>query len=237
MTWDVTARPWPAATWSLVETFVVFFVPFGLVLYLDVIVAGILGLRNGPLTSLLLTGGQEAFMFFGVLWWMRATGNGGIERMGLRRGQFSAGDVGVGVGMGIVLLVTSVIITLITRSIVISVTGHTPRSSSNFDRYLPGNWIYVGAVMAVLVAPIAEEFLFRGFLFQGLRRRWSFWPAALVSATLFAILHQQAIRLPELIVAGVILAWVYESRRTLTASILTHFTLNLIAVGITIASR
>lgn len=233
---DIALRPWPAATWSLAETAVVFFMPFGLVLYLNVVLAGIIGLPDGPATVLLLTLAQEAALVLPVLWWMRVTGNGGIERMGLRPGQFFARDIWSGFAMGIGLVFVSGIVTAIMVSIVHAVTGHTP-GVSGLDRTFPGHWLYPGAVLAVLVAPLCEEFLFRGFLFQGLRRRWSFWPAALVSGALFAILHGEAIRLPALTEAGVILASAYERRRTLVASITTHLTLNVIAVAVTLAFR
>lgn len=233
---DVALRPWPAASWSLVETAVVFLMPFGLVLYLNVLLGGVVGLRDGPATVLFLTLAQEVALVAPVLWWMRLTGNGGIERMGLRRGQFLARDIWSGFGMGVVLVFASAIVTAITISIVSAVTGRTPKVSG-LDRTFPGHWLYPGAVIAVLAAPICEEFLFRGFLFQGLRRRWSFWPAALVSGVLFAILHGAAIRLPALIVAGVILASAYERRRTLAASITAHLTLNVIAVAATLAFR
>jgi membrane protease YdiL (CAAX protease family) len=49
-----------------------------------------------------------------------------------------------------------------------------------------------GSVLAadVVLGPFAEEVLFRGLLFVGLRRiGWSFWPAATVSSVLFGVAH------------------------------------------------
>ncbi|WP_164009497.1 CPBP family intramembrane glutamic endopeptidase [Pyxidicoccus trucidator] len=47
------------------------------------------------------------------------------------------------------------------------------------------------AIMVAMMAPLAEEVLFRGFLFGQLRRRarWSFWGAALVGLVPFALGH------------------------------------------------
>jgi len=236
MSRDVTLRPFPMATWSLLETAIVFLVPFGLVLYLGVIVGRIFGWGSGPASSTLLTATQELLFVAPVLWWMHATGNGGIEKMGLRRGQWTWRDVGAGVGTGVGLFFATGFVAYLTRAIVIAITGHTPEATS-LDRYFPGRWIYPGAAVAVVLAPICEEFLFRGFLFQGLRRKWAFWPAALASGGLFAILHGQAIRLPALTLAGVLLASLYEHRRTLVAPIAAHLTLNLIAVLLLFAVR
>ncbi|MEO6704062.1 MAG: CPBP family intramembrane glutamic endopeptidase [Jatrophihabitantaceae bacterium] len=44
-------------------------------------------------------------------------------------------------------------------------------------------------VVAVLIAPPIEELIFRGLLLRTLMRRTSFWPAALISTTCFAVLH------------------------------------------------
>jgi len=44
-------------------------------------------------------------------------------------------------------------------------------------------------VMAVIFAPIAEEFLFRGLLYRALDREWGGWRAILGSAAFFAIYH------------------------------------------------
>lgn len=41
----------------------------------------------------------------------------------------------------------------------------------------------------VVCAPVAEEVLFRGFLFANLRKRWSFWGATLATSLLFGGAH------------------------------------------------
>lgn len=40
-----------------------------------------------------------------------------------------------------------------------------------------------------LAGTLFEELVFRGFLFQSLRERWSFWPSALLSSLLWALAH------------------------------------------------
>jgi membrane protease YdiL (CAAX protease family) len=44
-------------------------------------------------------------------------------------------------------------------------------------------------VVAVIAAPVIEEFVFRGLLLRTFMQRWSFWPAALVSSLIFAVGH------------------------------------------------
>jgi hypothetical protein len=49
--------------------------------------------------------------------------------------------------------------------------------------------IVVLIVIAVLLAPVVEEFFFRGLLLRAGMRRYSFWPAAIVSSALFGLAH------------------------------------------------
>ena len=44
-------------------------------------------------------------------------------------------------------------------------------------------------VVAGLIAPVLEEFVFRGLIFRTFLRRMSFWPAALLSSLIFAVGH------------------------------------------------
>jgi ABC-2 type transport system permease protein len=84
--------------------------------------------------------------------------------------------------------------------------------------------------LAVIAAPIFEEFIFRGLIFGGLRRSFSLWPAALVSAGLFAIMHP-ALSLVPVFVMGAAAALVYDRTRSLLAPMLLHAVYNACAIG------
>lgn len=73
-----------------------------------------------------------------------------------------------------------------------------------------------------VVAPIAEEFYFRGFMF-GYCRRWGFWPALVLSTVVFAFLHTgaPAAYVPQ-IVGGLVFAVSYEIEKNLLVPILIH---------------
>ena len=93
-------------------------------------------------------------------------------------------------------------------------------------------------LFAAVEAPIVEETLFRGILFQGLRQFMSrFVPyqvavaiAALMSGTVFGLLHFEPQTLPVLILLGVVLAYVVQLGRSLYPSMLVHALFNAIAV-------
>lgn len=84
-------------------------------------------------------------------------------------------------------------------------------------------------VLAVIAAPVIEEFLFRGLLYQGLRRSLRPAAAVLACAALFAIVHPPA-SVPPVFVMGVAAALAREWTGLLPASIAVHFTYNAIVV-------
>lgn len=103
------------------------------------------------------------------------------------------------------------------------------------ERQLPEDFFEHAWVLPVLgfalvvMAPLAEEVFFRGFLFAGLRRRFSFWPAALMSGALFAVAHGQPGLFIPLTGVGAIFAFTYERTGTLAAPIGAHFLFNLVS--------
>jgi ABC-2 type transport system permease protein len=84
--------------------------------------------------------------------------------------------------------------------------------------------------LAVLLAPVFEEFIFRGLIFGGLRRSMGLLPSMLMSAGLFAIVHPPASMLPVFVV-GLCTAWVYERNKGLAAPMLVHAVYNAVVLG------
>lgn len=63
-------------------------------------------------------------------------------------------------------------------------------------------------IAAVVLAPVLEEIVFRGVLFQGLRQRVGLWPAAVISSLAFGVIHVEVVgiqALPFVFVAVVLL--------------------------------
>ena len=80
-------------------------------------------------------------------------------------------------------------------------------------------------VSVAVLTPIAEELLFRGVLFGGLRQRLPFVLAAVVATTAFTLVHEPQ-AWPGVWVLGFGLTLAYERTRTLWAPIATHATVN-----------
>lgn len=84
-------------------------------------------------------------------------------------------------------------------------------------------------VALVVMAPIAEELLFRGFMFRGLRRRLSFWPAALIVSLLFGLVHGQINVGLDVFALSLVLCYLREHTDSLWPCIILHASKNLIA--------
>jgi ABC-2 type transport system permease protein len=89
-----------------------------------------------------------------------------------------------------------------------------------------GLWNVALTVVAILGAPVFEEIIFRGLVFGGIRRSFSFRSSTLVSAAIFAVIHPPLAVAP-VFVLGIGTALVYERTAILLAPIFTHAIYNL----------
>jgi uncharacterized protein len=91
------------------------------------------------------------------------------------------------------------------------------------------------AVLTCVVAPICEEFLFRGYMFRALRNWRGPWPAALIVGVIFGAFHIQGSPvgfLVPLAVFGVMLCVVYELSGSLYPGIALHAVNNSVAFAV-----
>jgi uncharacterized protein len=98
--------------------------------------------------------------------------------------------------------------------------------------------LLVFALAVVVLAPIAEELLFRGLLLRTFMRRLRFWPAALLSTALFAAFHlPQASTLLGAValfcsisVLGIGACYLVRITGRLAPGMMVHATLNAVAL-------
>ncbi len=88
--------------------------------------------------------------------------------------------------------------------------------------------------VAVVIAPLLEEMLFRGFVQTTIRSffniRNSAWPAIAASSVFFAIMHADPGHWPALFVLGVCLGYSYEKSGSLFRPIFIHLFFNAFSV-------
>lgn len=91
-----------------------------------------------------------------------------------------------------------------------------------------------GAFLTCVLAPIAEELLFRGFLFTTLRNRMGIIAGGVVTGVLFGAIHLGSApdaALPILMLLGALLCWLYVVTGSLVPAIIAHALNNAVAYG------
>jgi hypothetical protein len=83
----------------------------------------------------------------------------------------------------------------------------------------------------VVIAPLAEEIFFRGFLFAGLRDRHGWRRAALISAGLFAVLHLQPLTFLPIFLLGLVFAYLYHRSESIWPAVIMHMLTNGMSLG------
>jgi membrane protease YdiL (CAAX protease family) len=100
--------------------------------------------------------------------------------------------------------------------------------------------LIVAGFMIICVAPLAEEFFFRGFFYRALRTRYSVIAAAAIDGFLFGVIHYDfsgadaLLFVPPLATLGFLFCLVYERTGSLYPVIAMHALNNAIAFGVTV---
>jgi membrane protease YdiL (CAAX protease family) len=91
-------------------------------------------------------------------------------------------------------------------------------------------------VLVCVMAPVCEEFLFRGLLFTSLRASAGLWPAAIITGVMFGAIHVGSSPVGLLVPLGVLgfgLCLIYAWTRSLYPCVALHAVNNAIAFGVT----
>lgn len=80
-----------------------------------------------------------------------------------------------------------------------------------------------------IIIPIVEELIFRGLIFQRLREYHELFGSMLISAIIFGVFHGNIVQGIYGILAGILLAYVYELYGTVKASVTVHVAMNMTA--------
>ncbi|MBW3620548.1 MAG: CPBP family intramembrane metalloprotease [Actinobacteria bacterium] len=176
----------------------------------------------------------ETVTIAGIVAWLRVRGILSWRILGPVRPRWSHVAVGAGVGVAGFVLAT-ILPELVRRGIGIP----PPPRQQILDHVAGGGtglWLLI--VTVVLVAPVIEEVVFRGLLFQVLRRRLGLWPGVLLSSLTFAVVHLELIDRPlslaALLVLGAWLAGALHRTGSLVVPITAHALFNGVAIAATL---
>lgn len=96
-----------------------------------------------------------------------------------------------------------------------------------FDMIMKDRW---GYVIVGLLAPLAEEMVFRGAVLRSLLQ-WKSnpWIGIVVSALLFAVVHMNPAQMPHAFLIGLLLGWMYWRTDSIVPGVVYHWVNNTVA--------
>ena len=94
--------------------------------------------------------------------------------------------------------------------------------------------IPVGLLLNGLLVPVVEELLFRGVLYNRLKKYTSYRYAIVCSAALFGFYHQNLVQGTYAFIMGCLIAWFYERFGRFHVAVLAHALSNLAAYALTL---
>lgn len=179
----------------------------------------------------------------GLVFWLQRTQPGWSAVMGLPERWGT--EIRAGVVWGLVLYPAVVFVVGLTINLLLrAISGEVVRAPEQIPQDLSAFGVIVTLVYGVVVAPLGEEFFFRGVLFRSIRDRHGFWPGALGSSVAFGLIHYMpgpglnaVLLMTVMVFTGVGLAWIYERRGTVVAPMAAHATFNVIGVVLIYALR
>ena len=89
----------------------------------------------------------------------------------------------------------------------------------------------IGILTLCIIAPIAEEYLFRGLMMRKMLR-WNIspWYAIIGSSIMFGLIHLNPAQIPGAIILGIFMAWMCYRTRSLIPGIIIHITNNTLCL-------
>lgn len=128
-------------------------------------------------------------------------------------------------GIGLVYF-TAPIINIV--SYLISLTGIDIQTG--IDMPLTGIGDLVLALLMIALLPaISEELIYRGIIFNGLKK-WGKWPAILLSALLFCLMHGAVEQFTYTFILGIVLGYLMWETGALWLCMLVHFVNNAVVL-------
>ena len=165
-------------------------------------------------------------------------------RIGVFGGRRGVRDALAGLVGGVLLYPSIVIVGLILTALFETVSGRPTTTPDQLPQHLNTPEAIASVILAVFVAPVAEELFFRGILFRSLRDRRGFWLGALVSGLIFGLAHYEAAAWQDtvllqsiMVFTGVALAYIYERRGNLIANVTAHMVFNVVGVYLILSAR
>ena len=183
----------------------------------------------GAAFNIVATVVQDGSLVLAAIVFARKSGGVHPRDFGLRLTRVASG-----IGLAVVCLIAFFVFTVVWTTLV----GSPEDSSSLLDDLgvkESTTALIFGAALVCVVAPIAEEFFFRGYFFSALRGWRGLWPAAILTGLVFGGIHLGSAPVSALLPLaffGFGLCVLYDRTGSLYPGIAAHTVNNSLAFGI-----
>lgn len=167
----------------------------------------------------------------GFVWWWAL--RPAVRRDPLRRATYRLRPVPTAVAPWLLPVAAALVVFAGAMLVVVARFVPPPATERLLEAYArrPGGALAV-LLVAVIVAPLLEEFLFRGWLQRALERRYPAGVAIGVTALVFSLAHLQAFGFPARLVAGGVFGYAAWRTRSIWPGVVLHGLYNgLLLVG------
>mgnify|MGYP006284001279 CR=1 FL=1 len=171
--------------------------------------------------GLMVTGLELALLF--PVWWLTRKKYGATwSHLGLTR--FKARYLGLGLALFVPTMWLNALYEAFLSRFGLKMQPEVERILTETSS--PGLFI----LAAVIIAPLVEEIFFRGFLFAGMKKRFT-WPTAmLISSGLFSLLHLSPLAVLPIFLLGLVFAYLYQRSNSIWPAVIIHSLVNSLAV-------
>ncbi len=223
------ARVSDAPTWGIRDMWQAVAAVVAFLIFAVVVVTG--GLSVGPfdrgnqttlgVATLVISLSAEAAMVVAV-WWFAIRRRGASWRsIGFRQPNGNRTAVGIPLTLFLAFFAIGIF-----SFLVFELGWRDPGDTVIPPALLSGSLLLMLFGTSVVVAPLAEETFFRGFVFGGLRRSWGPVRAGAVAAVLFGLAHPDLFLIVPVTVLGALLVWLYVWTDSLWGPVAVHSTFN-----------
>lgn len=137
-------------------------------------------------------------------------------------------DIGLGVAGYIVYFIVLIAVMMLAKYLFPQLD--TAQSQDLGFTSLFGFERFVGFIVFVVIAPLSEEFIMRGFLYGKLRQaKMPLWPAAVVVSVLFGLAHGQWNVGIDTFILSMVACYLREATDTIWPGVIIHIVKNMVA--------
>ncbi len=173
--------------------------------------------------------GLHALMIAAAVLFFAAMKGSVFKDSGLAK-KISFKDLLMSFALGVSML-TGLLIINNMYSILLESMGYDFTALGGLPKLTTSGSIIAGLFGLVILPSFSEELLFRGIILRGLRKM-GMWKAALLSSTLFMLMHMNFAQALNAFMAGFVLSLVYFKTGSLWPSVIVHFVNNLLSLAL-----